>query len=105
MIGSDLHPVAWVLRRPLKNDGELSFHFFLDLPLPPFFPMTQDLLTAVTVSRSPLEQDYEYDKDNDVFLFYPSRLAFESSRDKLFLPVRVFLGISYGEVNHSISTP
>lgn len=66
--------------------------------------MTQALVAAVTVSRSSLEQDYEYDKDNDVFLFYPSRLAFESSRDKLFLPVRVSTGASQGETNHSIST-
>ena len=67
--------------------------------------MAQALVAAVTVSRSSLEQDYEYDKDNDVFLFYPSRLAFESSRDKLFLPVCVSTGASQGETNHSISTP
>ena len=67
--------------------------------------MAQDLVTTVTISRSSVEQDYEYDKDNDAFLFYPSRPAFESSRDKLFLPVRVSSGVSQAETNHSISTP
>lgn len=55
--------------------------------------MARALVASVTVSRSSLEQDYEYDRDNDVFLFHPSRLAFESSRDKLFLPVRAPQGL------------
>jgi hypothetical protein len=104
MIGSVLHPAVWVLRR-FKNDGELTVHSFLNLPLFLFFPMAQDSVSSVTASRSSLEQDYEYDKDNDVFLFYPPRPAFESSRDKLFLPVRVSPGASQDEANHSVSIP
>ncbi|KAF9652018.1 hypothetical protein BDM02DRAFT_328960 [Thelephora ganbajun] len=42
--------------------------------------------TTSPVTHSFLEQDYEYDRDNDLFLFYPSRPAFESSRDNLFPP-------------------
>ena len=51
--------------------------------------MAQDFITATPVIRSSLEQDYEYDEGNDVFLFYPTRPAFESSRDDLFPPVCV----------------
>lgn len=50
--------------------------------------MLQDSITITPVIRSSLEWDYEYDKNNDVFLFYPSRPAFGRSRDDLFSQVR-----------------
>ena len=87
----------------LKNDGGLSLASPSISHLLSFLPMVQYSITTTTSIRSPLEQDYEYDKDNDVFLFYPSRPAFESSRDHLFLPVRVSPGGPQDESNHSIS--
>ena len=101
MIGSVLHPFAWMLRRPLKNDGGLSFRLFHLLS---FLPMVQGSISTTTSIRSSFEQDYEYDKDHDVFLFYPSRPAFDSSRDHLFLPVRVSSEGPRDETDHSIST-
>lgn len=68
-----------------KIDGELTF---LNFRLLYFLPMAHDSVIAAPFARSSLEWDYEYDKDNTVFLFYPSRPAFELSRDELFPPVR-----------------
>lgn len=47
--------------------------------------MVQGSAPADFIARSSLECDYEYDKSNDIFLFYPSRPAIESSRDGPFL--------------------
>lgn len=66
--------------------------------------MAQDSITT-TVICSSLEQDYGYDKDNSVFLFYPSRPAFESSRHSLFPPVRLLQGVFPSGTNHSVSIP
>lgn len=100
-----LRPPSSLLGAPstLKNDGGLSLASPSISHLLSFLLMVQYSITTTTSIRSPLEQDYEYDKDNDVFLFYPSRPAFESSRDHLFLPVRVSPGGPQDESNHFIS--
>ena len=64
--------------------------------------MAQNSAAAPAV-RSSLERDYEYDIDNDVFLFYPSPPAFESSRDDLFPSVRS--GVSQGFLWATPTTP
>ena len=88
----------------LKPTGSYVFLSFLTLHSLSFLPMAQNL---TPVTRSSLEQDYGYDIANDVFLFYPSRPAFESSRDSLFPPVRSGISprISRGDTNHSASIP
>lgn len=105
LIGSAPTVSLGVLRPPFKTDGELSFRFSL-IPFPSFLPMAQNSTTNPVI-RSSLERDYDYDVDNDIFLFYPSRPAFESSRDDLFPPVRSSASprISHRGTNCLVSTP